>query len=516
MTLSVGRNLIFEGLPGDDPQDYLDDIMIAARQTVSADASEEDRSNLAKPLFRNGLRGEPKKWYRNTAVGRRADWAQLQEAFRRRFPWRASSDNAQLTAKIEQFERQANEKLPAYVRRTTELADQTDDNQNRVLRDRLFTKMCHGGNDQDRRVQERVSDRLHAAGKTDDIVETGSQNHVSMTRDDALREIGLAFRAMREGADRGLPAFVTPPPSYGGQTPYVSGAPYPPYVPPHQREQARSVATAVPAGRRNSYEGRRATFRPPYNGPSGDARVSPRKPFKCFNCGIEGHSSRECDKPQRPWHEQRRIIDSVNAGEPLPTDLNFEQPSQAERSTADGKRVIPVRTGQVVRKETSELLINEMMMGGDDDEFLGLYNDTGQYPFAYVAEKRKAEGEPSGGDSGRVEGLDDGGDVRMSSPQDASGRSRSKGRRADSPHPRKIGMDVLSKEELARRLREVKAQMQKRRPDASKVVKGDTLPIRAYEGHEEDRIDIGELLRITPFPNITRGQFLDRSPTLRA
>ncbi|KAF3061919.1 Ribonuclease H-like protein [Daldinia childiae] len=504
---------------------------------------------MAKSLFRNGLRGEPKKWYRNIAVDRRADWPQLQEAFRRRFPWRASSDNAQLTAKIDEFERQTNEKLSTYVRRATELADQTDDNQNRVLRDRLYTKMCTGGNENDRRVQERVADRLHAANKTDDIgkltaactfddvrraimqcaaipgkegdffaeVETGAQHSMPMTGDDAIREIGLAFRAMRERTEHPTPAqFFSPPPSYGGQTPYAMPttmpARYGPYAQPQQQLSTTNMPPVMAAGKVNGYDGRRTTFN------TGPVQAGPSQVGPTYN-GPNGHSSRECDKPQRPWNDQRLVMDAVFRGDPVPKDIKFDlppQPNQAEGMGVEARRTVPVRTGRVLIKGTDDMVGGMMIDETEDNEVFKMFDEDGGYPFTMAAEKRKAE--VMAGGSERVIELDEGGDVRMSTTpdHDQTRPGKGKGRRTDSPHPRKMGMDIPSKEELARRLREVKAQMQQRKQDTVKKTKGDTIPIRAYEDHEDERIDIGELLRITPFPNITWGQFLDRSPTLRA
>lgn len=96
-------------------------------------------------------------------------------------------------------------------------------------------------------------------------------------------------------------------------------------------------------------------------------------------------------------------------------------------------------------------------------------------------------------------------------------------RRGGSPYPRSRpaeradgklpGPKLPTGRELAQRLAEAKSRLQIQRSRKSKT---DTVPIRAYENYLGQRLDIGELLRSTPFPQLTWGQLLDRSPSIRA
>lgn len=69
--------------------------------------------------------------------------------------------------------------------------------------------------------------------------------------------------------------------------------------------------------------------------------------------------------------------------------------------------------------------------------------------------------------------------------------------------PNLPGPDLMDASDLVQRLMDAKFRMRKKITKLQK--QGDIVPIRAYKDHVKDRIDMGDLLRIIPFPNITWG-----------
>ncbi|KAI0528448.1 hypothetical protein GGR58DRAFT_313023 [Xylaria digitata] len=257
----------------------------------------------------------------------------------------------------------------------------------------------------------------------------------------------------------------------------------------------------------------------------------------CWNCGVEGHVAPECDKEDRPWSEKNRIRDALEKGQPLPTDLRYDLPLK-KKTPAPGEQTqvaqpsssLSVNSVQVITPpgekasddslgfltEEEKLFINDQWPGDTCSAAMMRVNES-----SITIPSLPSEAGPSDPDRNKRRRLDDQGKLGDDEPMyDVSPEVREvthKGKeKAMTPPPPKItrperhrrsaAQAEAFRDELSRRLVEARKKVKQR----------DTIPIRAYENHRHNRIDIEQLLRDTPFPQITWGQLLDRSPAIRA
>ncbi|RYC58502.1 hypothetical protein CHU98_g7704 [Xylaria longipes] len=62
----------FEGWPGEDPTEYIEDVEMYAGWTAGDGESNEERATFKiRLVFRKGLRGEGKDWYLNLSFEKR-------------------------------------------------------------------------------------------------------------------------------------------------------------------------------------------------------------------------------------------------------------------------------------------------------------------------------------------------------------------------------------------------------------------------------------------------------------
>ncbi|KAI1458129.1 hypothetical protein F4805DRAFT_457042 [Annulohypoxylon moriforme] len=549
----------FEGKPGDDPNDFLEDIEIETTQRSGPDADDALKEKIRKSLFRNALKGEPKNWYRNLPKDKKDKWEELTKQLIERFPWRASSSKYKFSAKVEEFERNAGEPLTRYIYRATKLNGKGgDEEQQKILKRRFLSKMCANGHSEDEHTQARVFDRLHASKKLDEINKPTTDCTFNDIRS-AMIQCGAKpgkegeFMDAVEGDDsdddsqkkwtnvenididelvkkrvakelKAREGLTSPPPAYPQPATYPFPVDEKPVMPNTRMMQNMDRTSGYRGG-----DARRSSFstRPGQGSSNQQPYRATRPPFVCYNCGIEGHSSWDCTKVLRPLEERQRIRYAVDNGQALPSDLRYDLPDK-NPNAKDDKTKVPVNTGQVLYKKTGlpvmsiENRVTEITSGDESQQPSGTQSTT------MAAEKRKADKQHVSADDAANMEIDDEDDP-MADVQEkrrmASMKDKGK-RRADSPHPRKAvakgvkGKEVPTRDQLNQILRESKNKLMQRKrgplEPARPREKQDTIPIRAYEGRQKDRIDIAAFLRQSPFPHITWGQFLDRSPTMRA
>lgn len=635
--MSAGDYPVFEGTQGEDPTEYIDDVELCAKDSFTGREPSADELDVKKrSVFRRGLRGDAREWYHHLDADTRRSWTKLQEGIRKRFPLRVRNRDLGLGARIDSFDRQAGESLAAYVSRANSLSLRASDSQLLKLRERLYRHMCSGGNQQDERIQERVTDRLVSGdllskfgefndtctyqdvsdtivacalkpgreGEFLDQVEMGmSKASKPLSQGDFLRDLKDTLNSTLQhfkDAQAVTPAPPAPPyipplfktadipqvhfaqlPGNSSLPPY-NGAekvfePAPPPQEHHKHAGGRShdqeppmnlnrpiepqpnpppvLGNEPPRWQSGGYRGRGGgrggrggyAFQPRNNYGSnyggnygsqyrnnygGNFGGSYSTPLICWNCGIEGHTAYACPKENRPYEERSRIRDAVLSGQPLPTDLNYDLPDIGPTRPTEAR---PVNTGMIVGTDgqaysESEYLTEaeqELMYGNENlKDILPVMNACytpplpkgADHTIAMPAEKRKMgpRGSPvdpltrapeaSAKDKGK------GKEVPPVYPPESSRKGKEREMpRPSSPSFRRAAPDPSRpneklRDELNKRLIEARRQ----------IAKQDTIPIRAFENHREDRIDIGELLRTTPFPTITWGQLLDRSPAIRA
>ena len=555
---------VFEGLLGESPKEYTDDLELYVKELDPA-MKEEIRETKLRSLFRNGLRGNAKSWYLQLPESKRAKYDSLKSSLDKRFPVRVRTNDAGLASRIDNFERQSREKLSTFVKRANELSQRADDRQLMKLRDRMYKYMCSNGNYEDKTLQNRVTDRLFAKDKIDDVNEMderctfhdvrdtiiscgmmpgqeddfideveGYVGGTRLTTEDTIHELGMMIRGMRENGmvpivQRGqqsqtpvtslseTPRFApTPEAQYDGQV----------YQPPQQTYPVQTFPMSAQAqwtGQRGGQNGDqrgpsssnwRSTAAPPaqqVRRNSGNYGNRARFVPVCYNCGHEGHVSPDCPHPDQPSQTTRRIRDICDRGEPVPEPLKFKE---APKST-------DAKTGCVVKKGSQEPFDLNGYVDDLNEEPLSAIRGSSSSFTTGSMQKTQSMVSPSHMDVDEDEGMLRRKPTpnRRSPPPDLPAGSRYDPMNPHKllPKPRKTnlpGPDLMDASDLAQRLMDAKSRMRKKITKPQK--QGDTVPIRAYEDHVEDRIDVGDLLRMTPFPNITWGQFLDRSPTIRA
>jgi len=158
----------FDGSPGNSPQDYIDDVVLAAEDRAGPGATEDKITARTLSLFRTGLQGNARVWYSRLTESQRRDWPQLQKVFREKFPLTAIHQDNSQAARIDNFQRRADEDLVDFINRSLSLSLVADAKQMRKLRNRFFKHMCHAASTAaEVRFQERVQDQLVAIGKID-------------------------------------------------------------------------------------------------------------------------------------------------------------------------------------------------------------------------------------------------------------------------------------------------------------------------------------------------------------
>lgn len=94
----------FQGLPRQDPEDYVEDVEVGARNIPDLD----EREKVMKSLFRSGLRGEAKKWYCKKTRENKT-WDKLRDNFVKIFSLRRMDQDRRLGAQVNAFGRRAKE-----------------------------------------------------------------------------------------------------------------------------------------------------------------------------------------------------------------------------------------------------------------------------------------------------------------------------------------------------------------------------------------------------------------------
>lgn len=165
---------------------------------------------------------------------------------------------------------------------------------------------------------------------------------------------------------------------------------------------------------------------------------------------IEGHSSFDCDRQARPFPERKRIQEGIEKGEPLPSDLKYDLPMKDKAEDGSGQngiRTVPARTGQVFLKgtEVPALGIYQESESVESDLSRVLSNDEPdpvKCPLTMAAEKRKAGASDAA--NSPMKGVE--GQAQSNRPI-AKPQSR-KGKRPDSPHPRRHGTVIPNVDDL--------------------------------------------------------------------
>ena len=164
----------FGGRRGEDPTEYIEDVELYVDERVG-DGNNERKKRMEVSVFRRGLKGSAKDWYKNQPSDERRNFDGLKSDFQTHFPLRMRRHDAALASPIEaspieaspiqaspidNFQRRAGESLNSFIFRSTALAYRASEPQARTLRDRLYRYMCAGGHDEDAPIQARVTSLL--------------------------------------------------------------------------------------------------------------------------------------------------------------------------------------------------------------------------------------------------------------------------------------------------------------------------------------------------------------------
>lgn len=539
----------FEGRWGEDPQEYLDDVEMYVEDRVANDIAAEKKAKKEASTFRKGLQGDAREWYNNLDAEKRQKYDKLKEDFKKRFPLRVLRTDPSLAARVDNFERRAGESLAECVNRATELSFRATDTQLSKLRDRLYKHMCAGGNEQDLRIQERVTDRLYARSKLDNVnefveactftdvreaivacaIRPGTDNRFLdelagttssrrvRTTDESLNEIARAFRQMVTGhaSSSYAPSPQTPQTgSSEGYAPAVNFQPGSTVIPP--RGIASHNVGGTPGhdptgtgpnrqGRSNSFTRTDTRTGAPSSGPGPDNRQpSGFSRVRCYNCAEFAHLVRECPYEQRPFDQRQKIRECIGTGAPMPSNLSPLVRLDAS-STPQPPREVPARAAEVVTRPGANSPIRSMFghMGWDDDDWdIHKLNEehlmlpTSTPAMAGETKKRRTGG--ASRDQTELMDVDSPGEGGEPSRPAAAGQYR-----PPSPHPGRTGM----RPDLESQFRKLDEKLRLRRE--KKQDQPVNVPIRLYENTPEERMGTAELLRQIEMPPMKFGQFID-------
>lgn len=534
----------FHGSGREAPDDYIEDVLIAAMSAAAGDGAMQER--VAKSYFRTGLRGEARKWYDRLADEEK-EWGRLQSTFTARFKRRTVTQNMGLAAQVNAFTRRQDETLVAYVRRATTLHDQISGQLRKDLRDRLLSRMTDNGHEEDQVLQARVTDRMFLRDLIDDagrfteeadfdkvremiiaatIVPGQDSNPFfdepemedvrapTTTEQVLLQAVGL----MKEVQERAMTpvAYQTPP------YPVNYAAPHPTTS---QVDQPPSAVTGHGGGYSNVYHGsgNGVQFNAQSNQThhqkggatqrkmSGDWRVRPNTPFSqkrvtCWNCGHDGHGSKECNNPMQAAEVRAHIRQLCLDGRPVPEEYKYKTPQSsgnpAETTVVDGKMAFAAVASTRVTELTD----------GDSDDDTSFAKDLGR-EYALMEESKGLPANLGKNKRRRTRADSEDEDVVVSRD---GGPSRLSGGRQDSPHPNTQRSQTLSQAEAE--AREAKEELQRMREAFQKQFdrkkKPGPVPIRAMEGREGEGFDLEKEMR-SGLVTMNWIQLFDLSPVLR-
>ncbi|KAH8168067.1 hypothetical protein CIB48_g183 [Xylaria polymorpha] len=149
------------------PTEYIEDVEMFA--AWAGEDNGERETLRVRSLFRKESKGEAKDWYLNLGSDKRKDWDKMKDSFEQRFLLKGFKADPGLVLRIDNLKRRPEETLAKFVRRATDLSYRASDTQLTKLQARLFKYMCTRGLEEDRRIQEKVSDRLLAKTFIDDL-----------------------------------------------------------------------------------------------------------------------------------------------------------------------------------------------------------------------------------------------------------------------------------------------------------------------------------------------------------
>ncbi|RYC63902.1 hypothetical protein CHU98_g2314 [Xylaria longipes] len=540
---------VFEGRPGEDPEEYIEDVELHADQLTESKKGEKTDvfPPIVRSIFRKGLRGEARDWYLNLSSEKRKDWKELQDGLKRRFPLRVVKADPGLASMIDNLDRRPSETLAAYVKRSTDLSYRASDTQQIKLRDRLYKYMCAGGHTEDLRIQDRVTDGLFAKGHLDDVNDFKDICTFANVQDTIiacahrpgqdnpfLDELGLTV------ARRPSP-YVTPihPTPYGsrGSGPASEGAqpriPIPLPLPMAVAGPASAMAQSQTGDRDRRVQFAAVRDRSTSPAPNSDRGKQPWVPT-CYNCTEKGHVVRDCPYEERPYRETQKIREALGARLPMPTDLTpLRRETRVE--IPPGAREVPSALAKPVtakelceesdgvsslsdpvKREDGRTLTSLFSQVGKEGERWDVYDlneehlmvpalsaETGKV--LALAGEKKRRFDPAQGDAGGTT-RNQAGPSRTAPAEAPSGVPR-----PPTP-PRGTGTPAVvdpvgMRRHLEEQFRRLDERIQARKD--RKKTKTSNVPIRLYEDHLEDRLDIGELLRKVEMPPMKFGQFVD-------
>ncbi|KAI2642305.1 hypothetical protein GGS21DRAFT_299343 [Xylaria nigripes] len=102
--MSMADQPLFEGAQWEDPQEYIDDVVVFTNEAyIMRESDPEQRDIKMQSVFRKGLRGDAKDWYQQLPAEKRQNWSELQSGLKRRFPRRAGgvSNNSDEDSDVE-------------------------------------------------------------------------------------------------------------------------------------------------------------------------------------------------------------------------------------------------------------------------------------------------------------------------------------------------------------------------------------------------------------------------------
>lgn len=291
-----------------------------------------------------------------------------------------------------------------------------------------------------------------------------------------------------------------------------------------------------------------------------------RGTFGCWNCGSPRHAMGACPCEDRPWSEKEQIRDALRDNQPIPAHLQKPPPLKGEANSSNN--AVPAQTVAVENDDglvDIPHLFQAMTLPGEtnerrfDEEHLDVwggrtvpslinnrvnrYRDTHKTPSEAPAAPVRpiddedvdmdvadlAEGSSRQHNDAEQAGKDSGaGERPISSPQQARRvpsqpvpsnprkRVRHDTPLARSPEGRLPGKPLPSHHELAERLRQHKNKFMERRQERQQRRRKDTVPIRAFEDRMQERLNVVRIILDAPMPQMTVGQYLDRSPHSRA
>lgn len=519
-------NSTFSGLPGESPEEYLEEVEIYGLQV--APDNESLRAKQMNVAFRSGLRGTARlNWYLKLPADKRK-WETVTELFKKRFQLRDDDMDQNVGTQVYTFTRQNDETVPAFVRRATELSYQCNEEQTRELTRRLFATLPGPPGalyEQGRHLQETVAGRLYSEKKLgrgnvlsndctfEDVrgciidcflppgavenpfLENKGTDHYK-TEDNVVLQMGglmkELFEQVREikSAPR-TPVSMTPTVQAGqvgpsgdrGREPYQNGL--------QRRNSYGQQSTYQPPAARGGFGG---GFRGGARGGGYAANTQPRSyshPFTCYNCGEQGHGITRCEQTPQSSSRRDEIRQLVEQGKPIPEHL---RPVGFFNNQAGPVQSMPAKLLTL----TEGPLTGHGDASGARDAWEEWVDGHETLP-AMVSERSRKRTRTTAGNPDDDEAMFE---ARRPSPL-----------RVPSPHPRQNEpAEVRKRKDAINRMKEKLDEVVQSR---TRSVKKDTIPIRAMEGIEDQRFGIRELLKNMEV-RLTLGQLLDRSPQLRS